>query len=828
MFEIMQRLGFVDVPQDLRTALRGLVRDRSFTLAAVLCLALGIGASTSVFAIIDALFLRPPPGIREPRSLVRLDPSWSGRGSTGWAAGGMPYPAFVSLQEDMRGLVQLAGFAEAFPELETEAGSQTVRAQLVSAEFFSVVGAVAARGRFFVPEEDWIPNGAPVVVLGSAFWRRQFGGEPDVVDRQIVLNGRSYRVIGVASAGFNGIAGGTVDIWLPMTMANQLIPWKDPLTSRSASWVAVVGRVPPTTHIPQVRLAATHALQHTMASEAYARDVSVTVAPVGAPFSGGRVLAPGAAALGRSIARGLTAVACFILLIVCANVANLLLIRGLRRRGEIAVRLALGAGRMQLVRMLLAESAVLAAIGACLGLVLSLWGVRLSRLMPGPQQPISLDIRAVAFCLLVAAGTLLLSGVTPALLATRVGLVAELKEADQSSSYRRSRLREALLIGQVALALVLLVGAGLTLRTMWNLRSVDPGMDLDQVLVITPDLRTVGAGGAELPGGAMELLRDRIATLPGVARASVATFTPFFSSLVLPVALPGSEALGRRNIGSNAIDSSYFRALGISIRRGRHFAPEDYLGGARVAIVNETMARQMWPGQDPLGECFLYGSGTLPGQCTTVVGIARDAKYSSLNEGPTPFFYVPMRAGRSLPFSSVFVRTRGAAVDMIPSLRALLQDTQEPVVRRASVRLLASLARWELEGAANRATWFLVFGIVALAVAAIGIYGVAGYSTSQRTREFGLRIALGCAPSGIVMLVVADSLRMSLAGIAIGAALALIMSRPLNALLFGVGAWDLTVYAVATCVIVMTTLVAGAGPALRAAQVSPARALRHA
>lgn len=304
------------------------------------------------------------------------------------ATAGVSFPAFAALREDMRGLVQLAGFGSALPDLGGDGGSQRVRAQLVSADFFSVIGAVAANGRFFVPEEDRIPGGAPVVVLADAFWRRRFGGDPEAVGREIELNGQRYRVIGVASAGFNGIAGGTVDMWLPMMMANQLMPWKDALSNRSVSWVVVVGRKRPTTNSPQVALAASHSLRSTMASETYGRDVSVTVAPVGAPLSGGGVPTPGAEALGHSIARGLMAVASLILLIACANVANLLLVRGLRRRGEIAVRLALGGTRLRLMSMLLLESAVLATIGACFGLVLSAWGIGLSQLMPVTFPPI--------------------------------------------------------------------------------------------------------------------------------------------------------------------------------------------------------------------------------------------------------------------------------------------------------------------------------------------------------------------------------------------------------------------------------------------------------
>jgi predicted permease len=643
-----------------------------------------------------------------------------------------------------------------------------------------------------------------------------------------VINGRTFEVIGVAPAGFTGVDLDRVAAWIPLSAAAEGIGGPEWYREWNMRWVQVLGRLRPGVAIPQASADAT--LAHAQALAARPNAPATTNGEPRAIF--GPLLRERGPRQTESakVATWLAGVSFIVLLIACANVANLLLARAMRRRREIAVRLALGVGRARLVGQLMTESLVLAALGGVAALLLAQWGGGLLRavLLPDVAWVGGLgDARMVGFTATAVVLSGVLSGLAPVLQATRSDLAGALKAGTREGSYQRSRLRTTLLVAQAALSVVLLVGAGLFVRSLRNVRSLDLGYSADRVLFVDVDMRGLGYTPAE-EVGLYERLHERLRTLPGVERASLAASTPFYSSIVPDMIIPPWDSLPTLPSGGpylNAVSHDYFAVMGTRIARGRGFTEEDRLGAPRVAIVSETMARVMWPGQDALGKCIkLSDSATTP--CSEVVGIAPDGHWRDIRREPAMQLYVPLEQKQwTGNLRALFLRPRGDRAVVAQQVRREVQ-AEAPKLPFVDVRLLQDLVDPEVRPWQLGATMFGVFGGLALLLAAVGLYGTIAYTVTQRTHELGVRVALGAQSTDVIRLVVGQGVRIAVVGIALGAGIALAGGRAVRALLFDISPNDVTVFATVTVVLLLVSVAASLIPAWRAARVDPNIALR--
>ncbi|HVE77754.1 MAG TPA: ABC transporter permease [Gemmatimonadaceae bacterium] len=807
---------------DLRYALRALRQSPGFTAAAVLCLALGIGANATMFGVVDALLLKPPAGVETPGRVARLyfSRTWPGIGATTSAV--TSYPGYADLVE-LPAFSSVAGYTARTMTLGRGAEARGVDAVLVTPRYFSLLGVRPALGRFFLAEEERA-DGPPVAVLSHAFWRRELGGAPNVIGDGLQLGRQRVTVVGVAPKGFVGVDVGDADLWLPIATAagGQLMPeWR---TYRSTFFLAVIARLRHRATPEQAAAMATlvHRRAHAQEpmADSTARVVVASLLPARGPTAGPE----------GKVAVWLAGMAAVVLLVACANVANLLLVRGIQRRREIAVRLAVGAGRGRIASQLLTESLVLAALGAVTAIAVIVWGgalVRAYLLGDGVRAPAALDWRVLAFTAVATAITGLVCGVAPVLGALRCDVASTLKAGVREGGAPRSRLRSALLVGQVALTLVLLAGAGLFVRSLRNLRGLDLGLDVSRVVLLNVDVQ--GAGYA--PGDADAVYRRLLARageLPGVERAGLATTAPFWSSTAYGVHLPGQDSLPSLAAGGpyyNAVNPGFFATVGARLRRGRVFTDADRAGTAPVALVNETMARRYWPAEDALGKCFRVGGPE--GPCRQVVGVVGDTRRMQVQEEPAAQFYLPLdQEPDPMPMRVLFVRLSPAAAEAPETIRAAIQRTASdlPAVTAVPLRdaVDAQLRPWRL-GAAM----FSAFGLLALTLAAVGLFGVTAYTVGQRTQEMGVRMALGARPADVFRLVVGRGLRVAALGLVIGAAAALVAGRALSSLLVAVEPRDPLILALVAATLLAVTLLASYLPARRAARIQPAVALRQ-
>jgi predicted permease len=819
---------------DLRLALRTLARNPGFAAVTVLSLALGIGANTAIFSVVDAVVLKMLP-VRDPERLVTVA-SAHPRG----VSFGFSHPLYVDLRDG--GAKQVELIASATTALSLAAGGQTDRAlgEIVSGNYFPVLGVRPALGRLLGPEDDRNPGGHPVAVLSHGLWRRRFGGDPSVVGAVISLNARAFTVVGVAAANFTGVRVGMApEIWAPMAMQVELMPGWKALGDRRRSWLELLGRLRPGVTLPQAQAALGPAFQQAM--EQWGRSLSPGVPPAALRSLAEQRLLLQDGAQGRSFLRQfaarpllvLMAVAGFVLLIACANVANLLLARAAGRSREIAVRLALGASRGRLVRQLLAESLLLSLAGGLAGLLVALpAGSLLLSLLPQGPEPVVLDVRtdwrAIAFTFAVSILTAVLFGLAPAFESTRAALVPALKEeAGMAARSGRLMLRKALVAGQVALSLLLLAGAGLFLRTLWNLRELDPGFRREQVLLATLDPSLGGYDDAQASSFYRQLL-DRVSGLPGVRAAALAR-TAVLSGMGMRRTMsvagyqpqPGEDM----NMNINFISPGYFRALGIALPAGRDFDARDREGAPRVAIVNETLARRFWPRKDPIGQRLQTG---LPGNFVDieVVGVARDSKYRTLREQTPATVYVPFVQEARIGEMTLHVRSAGDPLSLAAAVRGAVGEMARhlPVFQ---VRTLEDQTDAALAQERMTATLTGFFAALALLLAAVGLYGVIAYVVAGRRREIGIRMALGAGRWSVVALVLRESLLMVGIGLAIGLALSAWAIRLVASQLYGVGPADPLTLAAGVGLLAVAALLAAFLPARRAAAVDPVRALRY-
>jgi putative ABC transport system permease protein len=805
--------------QDIKYAIRMLVKSPGLTAVAVLSLALGIGANTTIFSWVKAVLLRPIPAVTDPdRLVVFAEKSLSG-GYTSTS-----YPDYVDFRDRNEALSGIFIQDTQTMSLSTGDRADRVFGAIVSGNYFDVLGAQAARGRTFLPEEDRTPGSHPVAVLSHGLWQRKFNSDPHLVGNTVTLNGQQFTVLGVMPEEFVGtFVGLSTDLWVPIMMEERFVAGRDRLTSRGDHWLQAMARLRPGVSIDQAR-ANLEVIAGQLASEYPATNAgrSATVmrvweSPWGAQF----VLRP--------VLIVLTAVVALVLLIACANVANLLLARAIGRRKEIAVRLALGASRIRLIRQLLTESVLLACLGGVGGLAAAFWSSDiLMAFVPPTDMPVklatNLDWHVLGFTLAVSVVTGFVFGLAPALQASNPDLVTALKdESGRVAGGGKGRLRSLLVVAQVALSLVLLVAAALFLQSFRNGHTIDPGFNPDNVMIASYDLFP---NGYDTDRGRIfhRQLLQRVEALPGVETATIAHRVPlgFGGSNSTTVRVDGYEPRPNEemSVEYNNVGRDYFRAMQTPLVEGRDFTAQDDDHARRVLIINETMARRYFLGQSPLGRQVRIGNNGWE-----VVGVARDGKYRALNEDPRPFMYMPI-AQSYRPEAALTVRSSGDPAAMMAAVREAVRqmDANLPLFEVMTIREYMSAAVFIQRIAA---TLLGLFGGLALLLATIGLYSVMAYSVSQRTHEIGVRLALGAKPRDVLKLVVGHGMRLAIIGVAVGVAAAFGLTGLMSSLLFGVSPGDPLTFGSISLLLVAVALAACYVPARRATRIDPTVALRY-
>jgi predicted permease len=812
---------------DIKYALRRLVRSPGFTLVAVASLALGIGANTAIFSIVNAVLIRNMPA-QNPHQLVDVFTSEQG----GYEYSTFSYPDYRDLRASTSDVFRDVGAREAdvFTMAKADGTSEILWGELVTANLFPLLGVHAALGRTFLPQEDSTPGAHPVALISQAFWKRHYEQDPSAIGSTLRINGQVLTVVGVMQQGFTGqFPGFQMDVWVPLSMASALnLHGSDYLESRGERSLFPTARLRPGVTLKRAQaevstVAARLASSYPNTNE----DRTMTLLPSSkVAFNPivDRALVPLAALL--MIVVGL------VLAIACANLANLLLVRAASRSREIATRLAIGAGRGRLVRQLLTESVIVSLAGGVVGLGLAFILVRLiTGFTPPLPIPLHLDIRpdgrVLAFTFLLSAGTGILFGLAPALRASRPSLLPALKDgaASELGRARRFGLRNALIVGQVAVSLLLLVTAGLFVRSLSRARNIDPGFDTKHLAIMTFNLSQVGYDTARSRVFYDNLL-ERARSLPGVRSVAMAGRVPVGLSIQMTEFQPegvAEPANGKwPEYDYTRIDPGYFETMGVAIVRGRNFTDEDGTGGRNVVIISEAAARRFWPGQDPIGKRLRRGDDR---PWLEVVGVAADTKVRTLGEDPRPYIYLPF-GNSSRNFASIIVAAAGDPARLLPVLRAEVQ-AMDPAVTPFQEHTMQSQLALMLYPAHLGAILLATFGALALLLAVTGLYGVVSYAAARRTREVGIRMALGARPRDVTGMVVRDGAVLVAIGIVLGLGIAFAATRLLGRYLYGIGATDVVTFITIPAILAGVALLASYLPARRAAKVDPMRALRY-
>jgi putative ABC transport system permease protein len=806
---------------DLRYALRMLLKSPAFTAVAVLSLGLGIGANTTVFCWIQNMLWRPLSGVAQCERLVVLT---STHGAATYDTVSLPdLKDYTQLKEVFAGIIG----SQVTPAcISVDGHSEWAYGQIATANFFDVLGVKPLLGRTFLADEDQKPGGNTVLVISYGYWQRRFGGNPGVIGLPVGVNEHSnFTIIGVTPPSFHGTMSGlSCDFWAPVSMHAEVANFGS-LTYRTDRWLHTQARLREGVTIPQAQAAVNIMAQRL--AQAYPdadKEIGLRVSPMWkAPYGAQPVMLP--------VLRILMVVCVGVLLIVAANVANLLLARATIRGKEIAVRLALGVNRTRLIRQLLTESLLLALVGGIMGVLFANWGVSLlGTLLPKTPLPVGfsfgLDSRTLFFTLVLTLATGIAFGLAPAWKASSSDLHSVLKEGGRSSGGGAShhRLRSAFVVAEVALALLLLVGAGLCIKGFQRARQVDIGFDPRNVLVA--GLR-IGMNGYDQTNGLVfyRQLHERLSALPGVEQAAMSSWFPlgFEGGPSLSVDAEGYARQPNEDVGVPyaIVSPHYFDVLRIPIVAGRDFQENDDQDHLKVAIINETMAKRFWPGQNPLGRKFKIWRGEI-----TVVGVVKAGKYRSLNERPHGFFYLPYQQGVWDLNLGVALRTTGNPAAMVNTLRETIHNLDPRVEIWASLPM-ADYIQASFLGQRITATLLTGLGIVALVLAAMGIYGVMAYVVNQRTQEIGLRMALGAQIADVLKLVVGQGMTLGGVGISIGLLGALALTRLMSSFLYGVSPFDPLTFFGMSAVLCLVTFLATFIPACRAAQVDPQVALRY-
>ncbi|MGN6391587.1 MAG: ABC transporter permease [Gemmatimonadales bacterium] len=813
--------------QDLRYALRGLRQRPGFALVAVLTLALGIGANTAIFSVVNGVLLRPLP-YDHPERLAMI---WGHRTQEPLAE--LSVPEYWELGERTHSFTRVGAYADGSTTLTGVGAPERLRAGYITAGLPGVLGVVPALGRGFTGQEDR-PGGPAAVLLSDGLWRRRFGGDPSIVGRVLTLDDTPATVVGVMPPGFQlpaHYAGPGMELWAPLQL--------DPASDRSVrGWhfLDVVGRLRDGVTLGAAA-AETSALMRGMLREhttEYTAEFNGTSTSVSGEVVGD--VRPALLVLLGAVA--------LLLLIACANVAGLLLARAESRQREIALRTALGAGRGRLVRQLLTESVVLAAAGGVVGVLLAVWGVRGLVLVAPSSMPrlaaIGIDARVLVFTAALTIITGVLFGLAPAFHALHGDLAGSLTDGGRSGTAGggRQRARRLLVAAQVAIALVLVTAASLLVQSFFRLREVDPGFRPDHLLTARVELSTVRYATNESRRWFYHELLDRLAHVPGVRSAAMARALPMTGKLEIgdwSFILEGRAASpplpSDWHPGDwQAVSPGYFATMGIPLLQGRDFTEDDRVGTPGAIIVNRTLARQAWPGEDPLGHRVLLGGGGVDSVWRTVVGVVGDVRHRGLSAAPRPEMYLPYAqfpagTGAVMPSASLVLRTAGTPEALIGTLSSTLRDLDRDVPLSSVQTMEQVMGAWAAE---RRLVMLLVsgFALAALTLGAVGIYGVMAHLVSQREREIGIRMALGAVPEQILGLVISQSAWLVMSGIVAGTVAALAAGRLLAGLLFEVRAADPLTFAGTALTLIAVAAGATLVPALRAVRTDPAHALR--
>jgi len=825
---------------DLRYGARALRRAPGFTLVATLTLALGIGANAAMFGVVDALLFRPPARVADPGRLVRVQTTMpTPPGEPAELSSVLSYPAYTDSRDRARGFAGVAAYSRTTVTVGDGDEGRSEQALLATGNYFALLGVRPALGRSLAVTDDHQDAPVPSAVVSWDYWQRALSADPAAVGSSITINGRPFTVVGVAPKYFVGTELGAPAFWLPLATAPSLGYDARMTRSRYAAWLSVVGRLAPGVSREQAQASAQGAVLSALDEGAdppagaglgagpTAGEVRIAIrGPGGAPgrrapvqvklarLAGGQQGAlPGPMGPSRALPVSLwfLAVTAAVLLIACANVANLLLARAANRAHELAVRLSIGA-----------------TLGAAAGLLLAVVGVALlPRVIPLPPLPPLLDARVLLFTTALTAATTLAFGLAPALRAGRADLNVALAGSGRGRA-SRSVGRNTLVVVQLAASVVLLVGAGLFVRSLRNVQAIDTGFAAERLLLASVDLR----GSRMTREQADEFWRralERVLALPGVRAAALGAMPPFEMMMMMPAAVPGRPTPDGRPLPAQTdfADANYFATLGIRLVQGRPFTEADRDGAAPVAIVNEALARRFWGGESPLGQCIRLGDVGSDASCHEVVGVAADARYSDITQAAGPFFYRPraQRPPTARPMTVMHVRTAGDPAASAGAVRQALQgiDAAVPFV---NVRPLVDLIRPQALPWRIGTLLFTLFGALGMVLAAVGLYGVISFLVAQRTREVGVRIALGAQRRDVLALVLGQGARLIVAGVATGALAAAAAARLFASMMYGVSGLDPLVYAATALVLGTVALFATWVPARRATRVDPMVALR--
>ena len=802
--------------QDVRYALRGLRKSPGFALVAVVTIGLAVGANTTVFTFMERFVLKPLPGVRETDRLTVLFTGAPGGGT--WS---ISYPEYRAWRDGARAFEGMAVQSMVQLNLRTDGPTQRAWGSFTSGNLFQTLHVRPFLGRVFTADDE--RDATTTAVIAYAFWQRVFAGDSTVVGRHLMLNGHDFTVIGVLPRGFAGTdVGLSYDLWVPVTLHELLTPQRGALTSSGWHWLEGIARLKPGVSLEQAREDLNLVHRGFIEADGSHRNTTAVVQRFGDE--------DGPVKWFRPLTVALLAITALVLLIACANLANLLLARALSRSREIGIRLAVGAGRGRLVRQLLTESLVLAAGGGALGLLIALWGRDALRAFvpPGPV-PIAfempLDGRVLGFALLATLFTGVVFGLLPALQASRTDVVQALRDGMGTAPARRGRIQSVLVAGQVALAIVSLVCAGLFVRGLQRARAVDTGFaDPEHVYLVGTSLYLAGHAADSTGLPVLERLLTEVRALPGVRSASVATLVPLgfggWSSSSMDIEGYEFRPEEENAVPWSSVAAEYFETVGTPVVQGRGITADDRRESQPVVVVNEAFVRRYWPGREPLGRQVRFSGGTW----RTVVGVARDTKVRALDKPTPPLIYLPI-AQRYASAFTVHVRTSGDPHQLQQALRRTFE--------RADPNLPFNDARTFAENMGAMtfvqdlgASMLTAFGVLALLLAAVGLYGVLSYSVAQRTREMGVRIAIGASRGDVLGLVVGRAMRLTAVGLALGVVLAAAAGRLLRSQIFGVSPLDPATFVTVVLLLAAVALVAAYLPARRAAVVDPIIALQ--
>jgi putative ABC transport system permease protein len=816
--------------RDLHYTVRGLWKQKAFATVVVLTLALGIGANATMFGLVDRLLLRPPAYIADAGRtgrvyLVQHRPDGSER-----IDNNINYLRFTELRDETRSFDEVAAYFEYDAVVGVGDAARQLRVGMGSANLWRIFDAPPVLGRVFGEDEDQPPRGAPVAVLGHEYWRTAFGASRDVLGTQVMIGGAIYTIIGVAPPGFNAMSLTTCAAFVPIAAGAADLVGPNHYRNYNTSWLEIIARRRAGVSIDAATADLSRVYRLSMARQIGGSASPEATAAALERVKPSAILGPVLSQRGpksgpeAKVATWVLGVAVIVLLVACANATNLLLARALGRRREIAVRVALGVSRGRLVSQLLVESLVLALLAGAAGLMLAQWGGGIARavLMPDVAWGNVLADRrilALGFTLAVVVG--LVTGLAPALHALRPDVADALKAGGREGSTHRSRLRSVLLVAQAAMSVLLLVGAGLFVRSLHNVRSLDLGLDVRNIAWVRVDARGTPIPRAER-SALLRRLEERARALPSVVSVARTATVPFRQSINEDLFAPGVDSVNRRgDFYLNAVSPEYFVTTGTRIVRGRGIEATDRAGAPPVAVVSRSAARAIWKSEDVIGKCLKVGADTSP--CRDIVGVAQDMRWGTFGEGGSLQLFLSdeQYAG---PLG-LYVRTRDDARRSREAIRLELQRLA-PGTSYIEAFALQDIIDPNMRPWMLGATMFSLFGLLALSMAGIGLYSAIAYGVSQRRHEIGVRLALGAAARDIVRMVMGEGMRVVLTGVAIGILLAIVASRKVATLLFGVGARDPVTIAVVSAALILVAIAASLYPAWRASRVDPVTALR--